>query len=149
MVWGCFCFQGVGNLCRISEKMDSELYCQILDEDFLNTLKWYNINKNDIIFKQDNDPKHTSKLAKAWFNNNNINIFEWPAQSPDLNPIEHIWNEIKIQLRKIPKKITNKEDLWDKLQDIWNNIEIEKCIKLIETMPERINDVIKAKGGYT
>ena len=52
-------------------------------------------------------------------------------------------------MRKLPGQIKNKEDLWDKLQDIWNNIEIEKCIKLIETVPKRINDIIKAKGGYT
>jgi len=149
MVWGCFCSQGIGNLCRINEKMNSEIYCQVLEEDFLETLNWYNIDKREIIFQQDNDPKHTSKLTKDWLNNNNINVLEWPAQSPDLNPIEHIWGEVKYQLRKFNEQITNKEDLWDKLQDIWNNIEEEKCIKLIETMPKRINDVIKAKGGYT
>jgi transposase len=149
MVWGCFCFQGIGNLCRINEKMDSELYCQVLEEDFLGTLEWYNINKNNIIFQQDNDPKHTSKLTRAWLNSNNINVLEWPAQSPDLNPIEHIWREVKNQLRKIPKKFTSKEILWDILQDIWNNIEMERCVELIETMPERINDIIKAKGEYT
>jgi transposase len=149
MVWGCFCFQGIGNLCRINEKMDSELYCQVLEEDFLGTLEWYNINKNNIIFQQDNDPKHTSKLTRAWLNSNNINVLEWPAQSPDLNPMEHIWREVKNQLRKIPKKFTSKEILWDILQDIWNNIEMERCVELIETMPERINDIIKAKGRYT
>ena len=88
-------------------------------------------------------------MARAWFNNNNINVLEWPAQSPDLNPIEHIWREVKNQLRKIPKKFTSKENLWDILQDIWNNIDQERCIELIETMPERINDIIRAKGGYT
>ena len=149
MTWGCFCCQGIGNLCRINEKMNSELYCQVLEDDFLGTLEWYNIDRNNIIFQQDNDPKHTSKLARAWFSNNNIDVLEWPSQSPDLNPIEHLWSEVKNQLRKLPEQITSKEDLWDKLQDIWNNIKTEKCIKLIETIPERIRDVIKAKGGYT
>jgi len=46
-------------------------------------------------------------------------------------------------------KATSKADLWEKLQDVWNGIETEVCTKLISTMPERIKDVIKAKGGYT
>jgi transposase len=149
MIWGCICSQGIGNLCRINEKMNSELYCQVLEEDFLGTLEWYNINKDDIIFQHDNDPKHVSKYTRTWLNNNNINVLEWPSQSPDLNPIEHIWSDIKYQLRKLSRQVTSKEDLWDKLQDIWNNIEVEKCTKLIETIPKRISDVIKAKGGYT
>ena len=52
-------------------------------------------------------------------------------------------------LRTLPVQISGKEDLWDKIQDIWNEIEVNVCMKLIESMPRRINDVIKAKGGYT
>jgi hypothetical protein len=54
------------------------------------------------------------------------------------------WNENSKSLIQIK----NKEDLWDKIQDTWNNIELETCIKLIETMLQRIKDTIKAKGGY-
>jgi len=149
MIWGCFTCQGIGNLCCINDKMNSSLYCQILEEDFLGTLEWYEINKNTIIFQQDNDPKHTSKQTREWLNNNNITVLKWPAQSPNLNPIEHLWNEMKNRLQKSTIQIKNKEDLWDKIQDIWNNIEVKTCIKLIETMPQRINNIIKAKGGYT
>jgi hypothetical protein len=45
--------------------------------------------------------------------------------------------------------VTSAEDLWDKLQDIWESIEVEECIKLIETMPQRIHDVLEAQGGHT
>jgi len=149
MVWGCFTSLGVGNLCKIDGKMDSELYRRILTEDFLGTLSWYNLNKEEVIFQQDNDPKHTAKLTKEWFEENDIKVLEWPAQSPDLNPIEHLWNEVDRRLRKLPVKVTKKDKLWEQIQDVWNDINLEVCTKLIESMPQRIQDVMKARGGYT
>jgi hypothetical protein len=66
-----------------------------------------------------------------------------------VNPIEHIWNEVERRLRDLRGHINSKEDLWEKLQDVWNGIEVDVCRKLIATMPQRIQDVLKAKGGYT
>jgi len=73
----------------------------------------------------------------------------WPSQSPDLNPIEHLWNEVDRRLRNDSRKPTSKESLWELLQEIWEGIDPEFCQKLISTMPERLADVRKAKGGYT
>ena len=127
--------------------MNSELYQQILEEDFLKTLSWYKMKRNDITFQHDNDPKHTAKRIQKWLKKNKIKVLYWPPQSPDLNPIEHLWSEAKRRLYK-QQKATSQEDLWQKLQYIWNNIEPETCLKLIDSMPERIRDVIKAKGSY-
>ena len=63
MVWGCMTWDGVGMACRIDGKMDADLYCQILDDELQGTLDYYDKTPSDIIFQQDNDPKHTSKKA--------------------------------------------------------------------------------------
>lgn len=149
MVWGCFSSFGVGNIVRIYGNMNGELYRQILDDDLLGTISWNEVDTNDIIFQQDNDPKHTANLTWQWFEDNDINVLEWPPQSPDLNPIEHLWNEIDRRLRQSFTGIHTQDQLWDAIQTIWAEMDIEFLNKLIESMPERINDVILARGGYT
>ena len=66
MLWGCMTVRGVGFACRIDGSMDVSLYCQILGDEFLQTVEYYGLDKDQILFRQENDPKHTSALAKQW-----------------------------------------------------------------------------------
>ena len=140
---------GVGYLVKIDGGLDAELYCKILEEDLMGTLHFYNLDTDDIVFQHDNDPKHTAARTKQWFQDNEVEVLTWPPQSPDLNPIKHIWNDVDRRLRALKIEIRGKEMLWEEVSKIWNETSLETCIKLIESMPERIADVIKAKGGYT
>ncbi|ORD98996.1 TCB2 [Hepatospora eriocheir] len=67
---------------------------------------------DEFILQQDNDPKHTSNVVKDWFDEKNIDVLPWLPQSPDMNPIEHIWVYMKMCLRgkgKLNKKILKKK----------------------------------------
>ena len=73
----------------------------------------------------------------------------WPAQSPDLNPIEHLWGFLKRKLSEHKHPPSGIHELLERIQMKWEEIAVEECQKLIESMPRRVQAVLKAKGGYT
>ena len=129
--------------------MDAELYEEILEDHVFKTLEYYGMNPDDFIFQQDNDPKHTSKKAKKWFEDNNVTVLDWPPQSPDLNPIEHLWHILKMRLATYERHTKSIQELWERVEVEWEKIPKEECVKLIQSMPRRVAAVLKAKGGYT
>ena len=148
-IWGCMTWYGVGFLCKIEGNMDGELYRSILEGELVQTIEWYGLEKANVVFQHDNDPKHTAYATKLWLEKNKFSVLVWPPQSPDMNPIEHMWNELERCIRKrrnIPKS-TN--ELWLAIEKEWETISIPFCQKLISTIPKRIDDLKKAKGGFT
>ena len=80
MLWGCFASSGTGNLQRVEGKMDSIKYQEILGENVTPSVRKLKLGCH-WTFQQDNDPKHTSKSTKAWFQKKSWKILEWPSQS--------------------------------------------------------------------
>jgi transposase len=142
MVWACFSSKGVGNLVFIDGIMDQYMYCRILSENLFSSAK--KMGLNSFIFQQDNDPKHESKLLKEFFLNNSIQKMVWPSQSPDLNPIENLWAYMKNELKK--KSSKNLHELKSHITDIWNNLSVELLIKFSNSMPKRMELVLRNKG---
>ena len=149
MVWGCMGWNGVGVLSEVQRIMNADQYCDILDGGVQESFETLEMPEGERIFQQDNDPKHTSKKATKWFEDNDVEVMVWPAQSPDLNPIEHLWEHLKRVLRKNPVPAKGAHELWERVVEEWNNIPPETCQNLIESMPRRVEAVIKAKGGHT
>ena len=73
-----------------------------------------------------NDPTHTAKVTSEWLEDNAVSTLGGPAQPPNLNPTEHLWNEADWRLCKLKQRLTSPEDLWGKMQDVWNGIEVEE-----------------------
>lgn len=147
-VWGCFSYFGTGTLHRIDGIMRKEQYREILEAHAIPS--GVRLIGNNFVFMQDNDPKHTARLCKSYLNEqseaNVLQIMTWPPQSPDLNPIELLWDELDRRARVVGA--TSKEQLWNVLHQEWNNIPGETLRKLIERMPRVVEAVIKAKGGF-
>lgn len=149
MVWGCMGWQGLGILAEVEGIMDAKQYVSILEESLPESIEKLGMEEEDVIFQQDNDPKHTSKLAQNWFKDNGFMVLDWPAQSPDLNPIEHLWTILKRKLNSYETGPKGMWELWERAAKEWDEIQEKECQKLIESMPRRLEAVIKAKGGHT
>ena len=78
MFWGYMTSKGIGYGCQIDRNMDAQLYADILDNHLLRTIKYYKLDRDKVIFQQDNDSKHTSHLAHKWFEENGIEVLDWP-----------------------------------------------------------------------
>jgi hypothetical protein len=149
MIWGCMTALGPGFLCKIDTTMDQHLYKEILEEELLKTIEWYELDANRIIFQQDNDPKHKAKLVQKWIAEQAFETLEWPPQSPDLNPIEHLWCVLKRKLNQYESAPKGMLDLWERVQAEWEKISKDECLRLIDSMPRRISAVLKSKGKWT
>ncbi|KAJ8462969.1 hypothetical protein ONZ51_g10558 [Trametes cubensis] len=149
MVWGCITANGVGRLHRINGIMDAKKYCAILEQSLLGTLHDHHLSPSAIIFQQDNDRKHTSKLAQHWFEDHHITVLPWPSSSPDMNIIEHVWGELKRRVHARNPLPRNREELWTALQEEWYGLSPSFIQSLYDSLPRRVKALKDAKGSHT
>jgi len=149
MVWGCITSSGVGRLYRIDGMLNAVQYVKILDNSLLGTLGDRNMATNQIIFQQDGDSKHTSKLAKYWFEKNGVSLLDWPASSPDMNIIENLWGYLDRRVRARRVLPQNLEQLWQVLQEEWYGIEVDYIKALYNSLPTRVWKLVEVKGQFT
>ena len=148
MVWGCFSWFGLGPI--ISEKgtLKSDVYKDILDNAALPTL-WQQFGTGPFLFQHDNAPCHKARSIQEWFGDNDVEEMTWPAQSPDLNPIEALWDELERRLRTRPYRPKSATELATALQEEWIQIPTATYQNLVESLPRRVEAMIAAKGGPT
>lgn len=145
MFWSYFTAQGTGPLVKCSNHMNSEEYRAILDNELVPFLP----EISTLIFQQDHSSIHTSNLMKQFFKMHDVNVMEWIPQSPDLNPIEFLWNEVNRRIRKRHRLPTSLAELESMLQEEWANIPVQLLEDLVDSMPKRVREVIHVHGFAT
>ncbi len=142
MIWAAMSSAGVGPLCFLKSTVNAAIYQEILEHFMLPSAdKLY--GDADFIFQQDLAPAHTAKGTKSWFNDHGVTVLDWPANSPDLNPIENLWGIVKRKMRDT--RPNNTDEMKAAVKETWASIPPQQCHKLIISMPRRIEAVIKAK----
>ena len=126
--------------------MDRFLYIDILRETLLSFIA--DVYPDGHRLMAGNDPKHNSLAAREFLADNGINWWRTPAESPDINPIENVWHELKEHIRREVKP-TRQEELVDGIKDFWKTVDVAKCTKYIKHLRKVIPKLIELKGAAT
>lgn len=148
MVWGAFSFDGVAPLYSVDGILEQKQYHKILVRHAVPT--GTSLIGRGFTIQQDNDPKHSSNYCRNYLLNKEkqgtLKIMNWPPQSPDLNLIELLWDELDRRVRN--KCPTSKETLWTLLQNTWNELDKTTLQKLVNRMPRLVAQVLREKGSF-
>jgi transposase len=148
---GSICSDGIGYFGSVDETLSGAGYVEIIKEYIFKTANFYFGGKGWYLL-QDNASNHTSAEVTAFLAKKRVKLLTIPANSPDLNPVEHLWPEMK--KRVDAKNPVNRADLWEKFQVVYEEMCAADnfkpfCSTLMNSMQDRVNAVIEAKGGYT
>lgn len=149
LVWACFHAKGKGPLVILEAKVDQSYYIECLANHFVPWLELLSLNTGkDYIFQEDNATCHTGRLTKEFKSKMTIECLDsWPSQSPDLNPIENIWNALEKGLESRKEEILKKDNLKACIYEEWEKLDVSLLDNLVSSMPARCQAVIKARGG--
>jgi len=139
---------GMGCMKFVEKTLKSDDYEKILKYGLLPTIE-EQYHQANAIFRQDFAPCHKSKITKRWLTERNIEILPSPANSPNLNPNENVWNDIKKAIRNEIVLPRTKAELKSVITRIWDRFSENTIDKLITQMPRRCAEVIRQKGFST
>ena len=150
MFWGCISIWGIGPLVAMDGSQNSDSYIELLKSYVIPKLEAAKeLLGVEFTFMQDNAPCHKSKKVTEFLANSDVSVLDWPAQSPDLNPIENIWNIIKERRRRKYGVPQTRADLIKQIFDIWSELTVNDVENCITNMERRLLEVLRMKGRAT
>ncbi len=145
-VWAGISKKGPTPIVIFEGIMDATLYIQILQRGLLPFIRGTYPDSHR--FMQDNDPKYTSKAVGTFLSQEEVNWWKTPAESPDMNPIENLWHELKEYVRREVKP-SNKSELILGIKRFWDTVDAQKCCKYINHLRKVIPRAIELDGQAT
>ena len=143
MLWECFSAKGTGQLHCIEGRMNVAMYQEILDDNLKGHWKWVVDGSSNMTMTQNIRPRQQRSGSKK----KQIKVLEWPSQSPDLNPIENLWRELKLRVAKRqPRNLNNLERICKKE---WTKIPPKICANLLKNYNKHLSSVLVNKGFST
>lgn len=144
MLWAGFSMNGKTHLCKCNGRMNSEKYLAMLEAELIT----FTDDKmdGDFVFQQDNASIHVSHQFRAWFEDKEIDLLDWPACSPDLNPIENLWRILARRVYANGRQYASVDELYVAICTAWRQIPQKIIDSLINSMPKRVFDVINRNG---
>jgi len=130
--------------------MTAKQYIAILKEHFIPFYQRMRAKHGPlVIIQEDNAPWHKAKTVRAFLEKQKVKILLWPPQLLDLTPIENLWKQIKGRIGHRPERAKNTAQMEEALREVWPQIKPESLLALANSMPRRLDAVIKNKGGST
>jgi hypothetical protein len=146
MFWASMTWHSYGPLIAVEGSQNQTTYKQLLMEQVLPEFAASNV---DLVFQHDNAPCHTARSIKAFLEERNMQCLNWPPQSPDLSPIEWMWNVIKMKLKAMNPRPRTKEAIIEAVYFIWTNLDPEIGKKVCMTFRKRMQECINKNGHLT
>lgn len=149
MMWAVISGKGVGRLYVVEGTLRQDQYRQVIEARLIPQLREWFQDGERYIFMQDGAPCHTANAVMKFLNDRHIPVLPWPGNSPDMNPLENLWQLVKKRVSKT--NITTRQQLIEQIIAVWHrDPEITALARsCIDSMPRRVQALKKAKGGPT
>ena len=147
MIWGGIHYGGRTPLVVPEGNVNAVVYRDILQNVCIpHARAVYGAN---FVLQDDNATPHRARIINTFLETEGVTRIGWPSRSPDMNPIEHIWDDMGRALRDRDVQPTNLDELTVALREEWDALPLEKINNLIDSMPRRIAALLRARGGHT